>query len=315
MSSIGFGTGGIDGQLELSSREGIFSAFHLAVSGGINLIDTSDIYGFGEAEAVIGLALADLARDLGSRRSGLVICSKGGYFRPGTALLERRGRSLQSDLGIVRQCHSIHPAYLDNALSRSAARLRLGTIDAYLLHNPEEQLLAGPDQFAHRVRRAFEFLEQAVADGRILLYGISTADALLEPHPGPHTLDRLVGYARDVAGDTNHFKVVQVPFNLARPDALFRLNHLVAGRSVSTFEAAAHLGLAVITSVSVNGGSISKFIPGELREACPRLKKDIQIALQFARSAPGVCASLIGLRSVAHVSDVLGLCQTLPLAL
>lgn len=315
VSSIGLGTGGISDELMPGEREAVYEAMELSLRGGLNLVDTADIYGFGEAESVTGAVLARMFFAAAVKRSELIVCSKAGYFHPQSTLLDRHGDRLPTDIGIVKDYHSIHPSYLDRALNLSCERLGLATIDAYLLHNPEEQLVVGPKKFAERVRRAFEFLEQAVADSRIQMYGISTADALLDLDPKSHGLEAMVSYAHDVAGHANHFRIVQVPFNLARPDALFQVNHTVAGRRYSTFAAAAKLGLTILTSVSINGGRISKFIPEKLREACPGLITDFQIALQFARSSPGVCASLVGLRSTAHVLDILRLGQTLPLAL
>jgi len=64
---------------------------------------------------------------------------------------------------------------LEDQLAHSLRNLGLDAIDIYYVHNPETQLEAlGVSKFASRIRDAFEFLEKAVADGRIGCYGTAT---------------------------------------------------------------------------------------------------------------------------------------------
>jgi aryl-alcohol dehydrogenase-like predicted oxidoreductase len=43
------------------------------------------------------------------------------------------------------------------------------------------------------------------------------------------------------------------------------------------------------------------------------LSTDAQSAIQFVRSAPGVCTALVGMSSLAHVEENLELAKTEPL--
>ncbi len=77
-------------------------------------------------------------------------------------------KQMVEDLGvpeaeIVKEsCHCMHPAFLQNQLEESLARLNLKTLDLYYLHNPYEA--QGPyntdNVFFDRLTKAFEFLEQ-----------------------------------------------------------------------------------------------------------------------------------------------------------
>jgi aryl-alcohol dehydrogenase-like predicted oxidoreductase len=311
------GTGGISETLSSEERLRLEEMMIATVRGGVNLIDTATIYGFGEAESIVGRVIRRLVGATGQKRSGLVICSKAGYFYRMDSASDKADFSMHpaAEVDVVRGCHCMHPTFLHHELDRSAGRLGVETIDVYLIHNPEEHLVSGADQFTRRLCLAFEFLERAVADGRIGAYGISTAEAFHTREPGPHALDAIVACAREVAGDQSNMKVVQIPFSLAKPGPLFERNHQIGDRAVSTFEAAAHFQLSVLTSVSINGGRVTRYLPDALREACPELQSDVQIALQFARSAPGVGASLVGLRRADHVLQALHLARIAPLDL
>src|SRR5207247_9258096 len=76
-------------------------------------------------------------------------------------------------------------------------------------------------EFRARVRAAFEALEEAVRAGKIRRYGTATWNGYREDPsaPGYLSLAELVGVARAVAGLDHHFKVIQLPYNLAMPEA------------------------------------------------------------------------------------------------
>ena len=77
--------------------------------------------------------------------------------------------------------------------------------------------------FTERVARAFELLEKKCAEGNIKFYGIATWNGFLED-PGSKqylSIDELYRIAIDVAGAQNRFKFIQLPINLAMPEAFF----------------------------------------------------------------------------------------------
>src|SRR5258708_39440004 len=80
---------------------------------------------------------------------------------------------------VAAGCHCMATRFLENQLNRSLKNLGASCIDVYYLHNPETQLgeIPRPD-FLNRVRQAFEFLESAVAAGKIKFYCIVTRNWL-----------------------------------------------------------------------------------------------------------------------------------------
>ncbi len=117
-----------------------------ALSAGITLFDTADIYGFdtpagfGSAEALFGRALAED----GSLRDRMVIATKGG-IRPPVPYNSARG-------------------YLTTALDDSLRRMRVETIDLYQIHRRD--LLTHPQEVAGA-------LDAMVASGKVRSIGVS----------------------------------------------------------------------------------------------------------------------------------------------
>src|SRR4030095_13345863 len=95
--------------------------------------------------------------------------------------------------------------------------LRLECVEVYYIHNPESQFAeVSRDEFYRRLRGAFEFLERAVADGKVSMYGTATWNGYRAPSDSPEalSLERVVQTAREVAGGGHHFKNVQPPLHL-----------------------------------------------------------------------------------------------------
>ncbi len=97
------------------------------------------------------------------------------------------------------------------------------------------------------------------------------------------------------------------------PEALTLSNQIVEGESVSTLEAAAALGVTVISSASIFQGRVAQGLPKDLRELLGSLPTDGQTAIQFVRSAPGVCTALVGMSRIEHVEENLKLINVDPL--
>ncbi|HTO12188.1 MAG TPA: aldo/keto reductase, partial [Candidatus Binatia bacterium] len=213
--------------------------------------------------------------------------------------------------------HCITPRYLLDQLDRSRANLGLATLDVYYVHNPEQQLdeVSRP-AFLDRLREAFTALEGAVRDGKIRLYGAATWNGF-RADPGERgylSLAELVGLAREAGGAGHHFRVVQLPYNLAMPEAFTRANQkLDGGGFFSTLDAARHLGLYVMASASILQGKLTQGLPAEFGDLVPGLATDAQRAIQFVRSTPGIGTALIGMKSVAHVDENLAVAAVEPL--
>ncbi len=145
VSEIGFGGWGIGGVVkdalaygktdDRRSLDALTRAFEL----GVTFFDTSDFYGYGHSEALIGQALAAV-------RDKVVISTK-------TGLVNAQG---QQDFSkpYIRQC-----------LEASLKRLKSERVDLYLMHNPSLETLREQD--------VISTLRELQAEGKIRAFGIS----------------------------------------------------------------------------------------------------------------------------------------------
>jgi aryl-alcohol dehydrogenase-like predicted oxidoreductase len=322
VSSIGVGTylGEEDDQTDRGYGQATVDAANL----GCNLLDTAINYRAQRSERVIGQALVQLERELGMPREGFVICTKGGYIPfdgavpPAPAQYFNdtyvRPGILRAD-DVVGGGHAMTPRYLEDQIGRSLRNLGVAYIDVYYVHNPETQLGAvSRPEFLTRIRAAFELLERQVAAGRIGRYGVATWNGFRTP-PGSRehlSLEELVRQAEAVGGPRHHFEVIQLPYNLAMPEAYASASQLVGGERVTALEAAARLGIAAIASAALLQGQLSRRLPQALADAFPGLETSAQRALQFARSTRGVTAALVGMSRREHVAENLAVARTPP---
>lgn len=309
LSSIGIGT--YLGEPDESTDRAYTAAVAAAVRGGINVIDTAINYRHQRSERSVGKALRALAGE-GYSREGIVLCTKAGFLSPDGDMpddpaeyFEREyvARGIFKPEEIAAGCHCMAPSYLADQLERSLRNLGVETIDVFYLHNPETQITeVSEEDFGRRIRAAFEFLESAVTKRKIGAYGLATWNAFREEtrSPGYLSLEKIVEVAREAAGPENHLRFVQLPFNLAMPEALMRANQIVSGKTMAMVQAARALGITLITSAPLLQGQLTHNLPPYIRSALG-LSTDAELALQFARSAPGVTTALAGMSQVQHV--------------
>src|SRR6266508_373912 len=206
------------------------AAVERAIGSGINVVDSAVNYRGQRSERAVGRALGRLVGAGRVAREALLVATKGGFLPfdgPAPPGLLRPG-------DLVAGCHCVTPRYLEDQIERSRVNLGLETIDIYYLHNPETQLgeVSRP-AFMRRLRAAFELLESAARDRRIALYGTSTWSGYRQPQTARDflSLPDLVTLAKEVGGPEHRFRVVQLPYNLAMPEA-FTLPNQGAGRAV-----------------------------------------------------------------------------------
>ncbi len=113
-------------------------------------------------------------------------------------------------------------------------------------------------------------------------------------------LGEIAQIAQEIAGGMHHFRFVQLPFNLAMPEALTLGNQMLRERERTMAEAAADLDIMLIASASLLQGQVARNLPRLVAEAFG-LGNDTERALQFARSAPGITTALVGMSRVEHV--------------
>lgn len=141
VSVVGFGTmtiGGIFGPVDDAVS---LQALHAAVDAGMNFIDTSDAYGAGHSERLVGAFLKE-RRD----RDRIIVCTKGGN-------------------NMVTGVRNFTPDYIRGCVEGSLQRLGVDAIDVYLLHNPSLANLQAED--------SFDVLERYQEQGKIKHWGVS----------------------------------------------------------------------------------------------------------------------------------------------
>lgn len=312
VSTIGIGTylGHWDEATDRLYEESVRCAVEL----GCNVIDSSINYRFQRSERNVGAALKQMFEAGESARDEIIIATKGGYF-PFEDEMPRDPRAWIKknilDTGAARpediiDTHCIAASYLDNQLSRSLENLGLECIDIYYIHNPEAQLdHVAREEFLRRIRAAFEFLEKAVADGRIKTYGTATWNGYRQPPraKGYLSVSELEKIAREIAGTEHHFRAIQLPYNLAMPEAHILPNQKIGDEYVSLLAAADHLGITIMCSASILQARLAGNLPDFIRQALASLTTDAQRAIQFVRSTPGVTTALVGMSHRAHVEE------------
>ncbi|MBI4587363.1 MAG: aldo/keto reductase [Candidatus Rokubacteria bacterium] len=322
LSSLGIGT--YLGDEDAATDELYRDAVARALERGVNVVDTAINYRHQRSERAVGQALAGLVQRGALRREEVVVATKGGFIPfDGAVPANPRGYFTETYLrpgiigreDVVAGCHCMTPRYLADQLERSRRNLGLDTLDVYYVHNPEMQLgEVDRSEFLERIRATFAFLESAVGDGKIGCYGTATWNGCRQPRTARDylSLAELEEVAREVAGDHHHFRVIQLPYNLAMSEAFTRANQLVDGEAVSALEAARRLGIYVMVSASIYQGQLSRNLPPVLGQHLPGLRTDAQRALQFVRSTPGVGTALVGMKRAAHVEENLALTKVPP---
>ncbi|WP_028627138.1 aldo/keto reductase [Metapseudomonas resinovorans] len=129
LGTMNYGGAGYFANMGSLGQSEVDEQVRLAVEKGINLIDTADVYSYGQSEVLVGQAI----RNLGLPRDELVIATKG-FVRMGPGV---------NQLGLSRH-------HLFNAVDASLKRLQLDHIDLYQVHGvdpltPLEETLSALD--------------------------------------------------------------------------------------------------------------------------------------------------------------------------
>jgi aryl-alcohol dehydrogenase-like predicted oxidoreductase len=321
ISSIGIGT--YLGNWDAETDKNYTDSVEKFVEAGGNVIDTAANYRFQRSERNIGKALQNLSEKRFGREE-VLICTKGGFLpfdsepptdvrsyfeetfvKPGIAAFE----------DLVGGSHCMSPGYVQNQLDQSLANMNIEAVDVYYIHNPESQLGAvDKHTFEARLAGAFEVLEKNRNEGKLGFYGVATWNGFrVSPQDtGYHSLEKMVNIARQVGGEDHGFKFIQLPFNLAMPEAYLFSNQAVKGEIYPTLHAAKDLGVSAMISGSIMQGKLSAGLPDNIRQIFGNLESDAQTSLQFVRSTPNVTTALIGMSQAAHVAENMKLANIEP---
>ncbi|HEU4639163.1 MAG TPA: aldo/keto reductase, partial [Candidatus Binatia bacterium] len=142
VSAVGLGTMVHAGHFGPMDDSESLSAIETAVGLGVNFIDTSDAYGAGYSETLLGQALR-------GKRDKVILATKGGNVMVGPD----RGK------------RNFTPDYIDRVMDESLKRLQTDYVDLYQLHNPTVDVIERGD--------VWEVLERAKKAGKIRHYGVS----------------------------------------------------------------------------------------------------------------------------------------------
>jgi aryl-alcohol dehydrogenase-like predicted oxidoreductase len=321
LSSIGLGT--YLGEPDDAADQNYIEAIAAAVRSGVNVLDTAINYRHQRSERNIGAALQRLVSSGEFQRDEVFVCTKAGYLSfDGNLPPDPRAYFMREyvEPGILDPkqlaggMHCMAPAYLENQIERSRQNLDLETLDLFYLHNPESQLAdVSRDEFHHRLKDAFAMLEKQVETGKLRFYGMATWSGFRVPETAHEHINlfEAAELAREAGGDGHHFRFLQLPFNLAMPEAYGLVNQESGKEKMSLLAAAARLGIAVVGSATLYQGRLTHGVPDFVGRTLG-MKTDAESAIQFARSAPGLTTALIGMGHQEHVAANLKPAQSPP---
>ncbi|MGE5220230.1 MAG: aldo/keto reductase [Chloroflexota bacterium] len=142
VSAVGLGTMVHAGHFGRMTDAESLSAIETALDLGVNFIDTSDAYGAGYSETLLGNALK-------GKRNQVILATKGGNVMVGP----NRGKRI------------FEPDYISQVMDESLRRLQTDYIDLYQLHNPTVDVIERGE--------VWSVLERAKRVGKIRHYGVS----------------------------------------------------------------------------------------------------------------------------------------------
>lgn len=290
-----------------------------AIRSGINLIDTASNYRYGQSEKEIGIAIQELMQSNEVKREELIICSKGGFIQleypfpknPYTWISDNiieKGLATKEDIELDQHCMT--PDYLEWSCKKSIENLQVKALDIYFLHNPEIQIQRlGYKKFLKKIESIFRRFEKMADNGLIKSYGIAVWNGFIKNEAIEEhiNLEDIVDIAIKVAGENHRFKYIQTPFNIAKTSIYTIPTQKVKGEECTLLQAAHRLNIGVISSSSLLQMNLFKksFKPetGYLLDNNMVLENDIQLALQFVRSTPGLISSLFASKAPIHIKS------------
>ena len=142
VSAVGLGTMVHAGHFGPMDDNESLAAIETAIELGVNFIDTSDAYGAGYSETLLGRALR-------GKRDRIIVATKGGNVMVGPD----RGK------------RNFSPDYISRVMDESLKRLQTEYVDLYQLHNPTVDVIERGE--------VWEVLEHAKQAGKIRYYGVS----------------------------------------------------------------------------------------------------------------------------------------------
>jgi len=330
LSSVGIGT--FPGEATDAVDARIAAIVTRGLQNGLNVVDTATHYRYGRSLRAVGAGLR-AAFAAGVPRDALFLVSKGGFllFPDGppadpAAWFKReiadRGLGTRADL--AGQVHLLSADYIRYQVDISRAWLGVRTLDAFLVDQPEVHIAEiGKPALIRKLEPVFATLEQAVQDGKIRHYGISTFHGFRAHTDEPVflSLASLIGVAQKAASQVfgaenapHHFAIAQMPFNQVMLEGFARFNQVTGqGNEASALQAAMQLKVYLMASHTLFKGHLGTQSIDVVQQALPALASAAARAIQFNRSTPGLGTTLVGMSTLAHLDDALAVARIAPM--
>jgi aryl-alcohol dehydrogenase-like predicted oxidoreductase len=265
VSSLGMGCARLgaiwQGRSERDARE----ALSLGLSAGINFFDTSDVYGRGQSERILGSVVRGV-------RDEVVVATKCGLIRTPSTFLNAsasvwgrsgRGRRLSSLNGLLKTRRRYAPEYIARAGISSLRRLKTDRLDLFLLHSPPRDVLLDEE--------VIDTMARLRQEGTIRFWGISARN------------DDEALIALGMRG----IDCLEIELSVCHPRP-----------SADVIPQAASRGIAVIARQPFASGRLVTQPP----PLGMTLETVVAGCLQFATGVPGVATVVAGMSQPKHVA-------------
>ncbi|MFD3157719.1 aldo/keto reductase [Haloimpatiens sp. FM7330] len=284
-------------------------AIEFALQNGMNFIDSAIVYRDMLSERDIGKVLKKLINKKIVKRSEIIISTKGGII-PGDydlglsyeqyldELVKQNIIKVEEYEEVKRREHTLSNKFFQFCINKSRENLGIKTIDIHYIHNPEmSKVEMEESEFYKKIENLFNFYEDQVERGNIRFYGMATWFAFSK-NPSDKmyiSLEKIVDIAKIVAGTKNHFKFVQMPYNIKFNDAVSKKTQLVEGKLMNAVDAANELGIYVTNSASL---AQSKEYDNKLTP---------EDFLSYVINTKGIFCSMVGTKKVEHIKKNLSI--------
>jgi aryl-alcohol dehydrogenase-like predicted oxidoreductase len=283
VSAMTLGGGGLGQVWGATTRDESVATVHEAVGAGITLLDVAPTYGEGEAESVIGEAFD------GRLPNGVRVLTKCGLGNPPAGEVLTR---------------------LERSLDESLERMRLSTVDIFLLHGylvpsgAEKADTTSRSLYVEAVRPAFDELVRRGRIGAWGITGIMVPSAILESLAE----DPTPGVAQIVTNPLDSVGEMREGDEPARPRALI--------------DAASRHGVGVMGIRAVQAGALTDALDRELPADHPTMldfrraepfrtiarevgESAASLAHRYALTMPGVDTVVLGVKNRSELRDCL----------
>jgi aryl-alcohol dehydrogenase-like predicted oxidoreductase len=250
------------------------AAVQAAIDLGINLIDTAPSYGNGHSEEIIGKAIQ-------GRRDAVVIATKCGLIGRGRGRADYE-RCLRPE-SILRECEA------------SLRRLRVETIDVYLLHWPDPET---------PLETTMTALPQLREQGKIRAIGLANFDweaiAAARRYGDVQCIEPALSmFNRRAADDV-------IPYAREYGIGVIACSPLAKGLLAGRFDARSRFSDARASDPQFTGTQYRRNLDAieRLRAVAGRYGKTVgQLAINWAISFPGVTAAAVGAKRPSQVTE------------